>query len=500
MLARLHTLALAVLLGSTWLAPAAQAADVTLPKVVTRAQGSRLGGIRPGPQPCPAGLPAELQCLAGQDYLGAWFWMAQPKDWNGVLVLHTHDGPDLEEPDPERSARDMVQWAVWLRAGYAWAGSSYREAGFDAENAAEDSERVRQAFIAEFGEPKQVLLHGHGWGAPVATRMAQRYTTPDIHPRRPGSGKRPYDGVLLTNGQLAGARAFDVLLDLRVLYQAVCANHPLPSEPPYPLWMGLPVDSRLAPEALKLRVNDCTGLLRPGSERSPAQQRALNTLTRLSRVPEAGLLRQLQDATWGLQHLVWRQLGGKSALGNEAVVYGSARDAALNTQLPRYKIDAQARATLEGLSDPGGLIHIPVLSLHAVDDPVVFVEQQASWLAAMEEASSGAQLLQLYLPGSDHEHVGEPQLLGAAEALRRWIASGQKPSPADVATTCLRQDKNCRWLPEFRVPALATRSPERRPVAARQAAPQVLGTSSVVTPVAPPAALPRAPLGSPAPP
>jgi alpha-beta hydrolase superfamily lysophospholipase len=491
-------LAVALLLGSAGIhtraqpAPAANAAtqDVTLPKVTARAKGSRLGGIRPGPQPCPEGLPAEVQCLAGQDYLGAWFWMALPKDWNGVLVLHTHDGPELGEPDPERSARDMAHWSAWLRAGYAWAGSSYREGGFDTENAAEDSERVRQAFIAEFGEPQQVLLHGHGWGAPVAARMAQRYTTPDIHPRRPSSGKRPYDAVLLSNGLLAGARGFDAWLDLRVLYQALCANHPLPTEEAYPLWMGLPVGNKLSAEALSQRVNDCTGLQRKPSERSPAQQKVLTQLTRLSRIPEAGLMRQLQDATWGLQHLVWQQLGGKSALGNEAVVYGGASDAALNQQLPRYKIDAQARGALEGYADPGGLIHIPVLSLHAVDDPVVFVEQQASWKAAMEEAGTGPNLLQLYLPGGEHDRVPEAQLLAAAKAVLGWAASGQKPNPAAIPG---------RWLNDYRVAELATRSPERRPVAARQATPQVLGVNPVVLPPAPAAALPRRPLDSPAP-
>lgn len=474
--------------------PAWAADDVTLPKVTTRAKGSRLGGILPSAQPCPEGVPADVDCMAGQDYLGAWFWMARPKDWNGVLVLHTHDGPDLEEPTDERPARDMVQWSVWLRAGYAWAGSSYRAAGYDAENAAEDSERVRSAFIADFGEPKRVLLHGHGWGAPVATRMAQRFTTPDIHPRRIGSGKRPYDGVLLTNGQLAGARSFDTWLDLRVLYQALCGNHPAAGEADYPVWMGLPVNGKLTRDSLAQRVNDCTGLQRPPAERSPAQQKTLATLVRLSRVPEAGLLRQLQGATWGLQHLVWHQLGGKSALGNEGIAYGNNTDAALNQRLPRYKLDAPSRATLEGLSDPGSGVHIPVLSVHAVDNPIVFVEQQSVWRAAMTESGNTEQLLQLYAAGNDHDRLPDAQVLSAARQLLDWIDSGKKPAPAAVAGAC----SACRWLPDYRVADLAARVPERRPVAARQATPQVLSTPSVITPPSQPAAPLREALPAPA--
>lgn len=484
-----------LLLGLTVaLSAAAAPDDVTLPKVTARAKASRIGGIRPGPQPCPEGLPAATECRAGQDYLGAWYWMARPKDWNGVLVLHTHDDPDLEAPDPERSARDMVQWKAWLEAGYGWAGSGYRAAGYDSENAAEDSERVRQEFIGEFGEPRRVLLHGHGWGAPVATRMAQRYTTPDFHPRRAGAGKRPYDGVLLTNGQLAGARAFDAWLDLRVVYQAVCANHPAPNEPPYPVWMGLPLNAKLSRDDLARRVDDCTGLLRPAAQRSPVQQKALATLVRLTGVPEAGLLPQLQRATWDLQHLVWRQLGGRSALGNEGIVYGGPADAAFNRSLPRYRIDATARATLEGLTDAGGLVHIPVLSVHTAGDPVAFVEQAAFWRQSMEEAGTADLLLQLYAPGARHD-LPPVQLLGAAAALLDWIDSGRKPAAATVAKAC----SACGWLVNYRAAALATRVPERRPVAARTAV-QVLGTSTVVTPAAPAAAPPRPPLDAPQPP
>lgn len=495
---------LPLLLGLLVALPSLAADDVTLPKVTTRAKGSRLGGILPTPQPCPEGVPADVECMAGQDYLGAWFWMARPKDWNGVLVLHTHDNPELAEPTEERPARDMVQWSIWLRAGYAWAGSSFRAAGYDAESAAEDSERVRSAFIADFGEPKRVLLHGHGWGAPVATRMAQRFTTPDIHPRRIGSGKRPYDGVLLTNGQLGGSRHFDTWLDLRVIYQALCANHPAANETPYPVWMGLPVNGKLTQEGLAQRVNDCTGLQRPPAERTSAQQKTLATLVRLSRVPEAGLLRQLEGATWGLQHLVWHQLGGKSALGNEGITYGNnagnnlgnsaAGDAALNQQLPRYKLDAQARATLDDLTDPGTGVHIPVLSMHAVDDPVVFVEQESRWRAGMTEAGNIEPLLQLYAVGQDHDRLPDAQLLSAASQLLSWIDSGQKPAPTAVARAC----GTCRWLPDYRVAELNARVPERRAVATRPTTPQVLSAPSMITPPPRPAAPPREPLPAPA--
>jgi hypothetical protein len=470
-------------------AAAQQGNDITLPKVTARAKASRIGGIRTGTQPCPDGLPTGVECMAGQDYLGAWYWLAKPKDWNGVLVLHTHDDPDLETPDPERPARDMVRWKAWLDAGYAWAGSGFRAAGYDAENAAEDSERVRQEFIGEFGEPKRVLLHGHGWGAPVATRMAQRYTTPDFHPKRGSSGKPPYDAVLLTNGQLAGARAFDGWLDLRVLYQAVCRNHPAANEPAYPLWMGLPLNATLADDELVRRVDDCTGVARKPAQRSAAQQQALATLLRLTGLPEAGLLPQLRHATYDLQYLVWQQLGGKSALGNEGIVYGSTADAALNRALPRYRIDAAARGLLEGLSDAGGSVHVPVLTLHAQGDPIAVVEQTSFWRQSMEETGTAAQLLQVVMPGADHDQVPAAALTAAARTLLDWVQSGQRPAAAAVARACA----GCGWRTDLPVAALASRVPERRPVASRTAV-QVLGAPNVAAPEIIPAAPLKAPL------
>ena len=73
----------------------------------------------PEPAPCPAGLPAATRCLTGRDDAGAFYWIAVPPAWNGVLVLHAHGGPELGEPRAERSAQDLKRWAVMLKAGYA---------------------------------------------------------------------------------------------------------------------------------------------------------------------------------------------------------------------------------------------------------------------------------------------------------------------------------------------------------------------------------------------
>lgn len=437
----------------------------------------KLSGELPSVMPCPEGLPALTECRRGRDHLGAWVWMARPADWNGKLVVHAHGGPELGDPSAERSARDLQRWSVWLRAGWAWVGSSFRQGGVELRAAADDTERARQAFVGEYGEPAFTLLHGQSWGAGVAASVAERFTTPDFHPRRPMSGRPPYSAVLLSSGVLGGGtRAYDVRLDLRVVYQAVCRNHPRPDEPGYPLWMGYPlIAGKVQPMTraqLAERVDECTGLSRPAAQRSAAQQRALDTISRVTTIPESALLGHLAWATWHFHDIVWRKLKGANPFGNEGVVYrgsGDARiDQALNARVDRYRADPAALAALAADTHPSGRIHRPVLTLHAVRDTVAFVELESQWRQTMEEAGSTANLLQVYSDHGEHSYLSDAAYLAAAKALEDWVRSSTRPNAADVAAGCRALDPQwqpatgCRFLPDYQPKPLDERVPPRR--------------------------------------
>ena len=105
------------------------------------------------PSACPAGVAAGTRCVLGRDSAGAYYWLAMPPSWNGTLVVHAHGGPELGPPKAERAAEDLKRWSIWTRAGFAYAGSGYRQGGVAVTSAAEDTERVRRIFIAEFGAP-----------------------------------------------------------------------------------------------------------------------------------------------------------------------------------------------------------------------------------------------------------------------------------------------------------------------------------------------------------
>jgi alpha-beta hydrolase superfamily lysophospholipase len=406
----------------------------------------------PAPEsaPCPVGLPDTTRCLTGRDDAGAFYWIAVPPAWNGVLVLHAHGGPELGEPRAERTAQDLKRWAVMLKAGYAWAGSSYRQGGVAVRAAGEDTERLRLIFDAAIGKPRLTILHGQSWGASVAAKAAEAYPT-------------SYDGVLLTSGVLGGGtRSYDFRLDLRVVYQALCRNHPLPSEPAYPLWQGLPLDSKLTNAELARRVDDCTGLRLQPEQRSAAQQRTLESILKVVRIPERSLIGHLNWATWHFQDIAFKRLDSGNTFGNLGATYvGSTDDAVLNAKVARYRADPAAVARFALDTDPTGKIKAPVLTTHAIDDPVAFVELDSAFLDTMRAAGTADHLAQTFTDEHEHSYLSDAEYPALMEALLAWIATGEKPTPQRIADRCAallpRFGGACHFVPAYRPAPLSER-------------------------------------------
>ncbi len=409
------------------------------------------------PAPCPAGLPEGTRCASGRDEAGAFWWAAVPKDWDRhVLVLHAHGGPELGPPKAERSAEDLQRWKVMVRAGWAWAGSTYRQGGVVVHAAAEDTERLRKRFAEEFGAPRFTLLHGQSWGASVAATAAQLYP-------------QSWDAVLLTSGVLGGgSRSYDFRLDLRVVWQVVCHNHPRPGETAYPLWQGLPQGATMTRAELNRRVDECTGLGHPAAERSAEQQQRLKTLLDTIRIPERSLAGHLAWGTFHFQDIAWNRAGGRSVFGNMGVQYrGSPDDAALNEKVQRYRADPAARAAFAADTDPTGDIRRPVLTVHAIDDPVAFVELESTWAETMAAAGRADRLVQTFTDDHEHSYLSDVQYVAAAQSLVAWAEGGPKPTPDSVAERCAALQRTwgaeCRFRPDYRPPPLASRVPPRQP-------------------------------------
>jgi hypothetical protein len=392
---------------------------------------------------CPPELAAAT-CYTGQDAHGAYYTMAVPRRWNRSLVVFAHGGPDFAV-DPASTTADLTEWAVLVNEGYAWAGSSYRRGGYGVRAAAADVESVRRLFVGRFGRPARTYLHGQSFGGNVAAKVAETY------------GKQPgaYDGVLLTNGLLAGgSRGYDHRVDLRAVYQYYCRNLPRPSEAQYPLWQGLPANSKLTPEDVLARAQECTGFDSAPAERTATQQRNLDDILAVTRIPERSLATNMLYASFLFQDIVSKRLDGRSPFSNRGVRYtGSHDDKALNAGVERFSADATARRDLSYDSDLTGKISLPVLTLHAIGDPSVFVEHEAAYRATVRHAGQGGFLMQTFTTESEHGELSDAEYATSISALDTWVRTGRKPNPHSIARSCGTFDRTygsgCFYDPSF---------------------------------------------------
>ncbi|MGW5041581.1 hypothetical protein ACWEQK_25865 [Streptomyces parvulus] len=403
---------------------------------------------------CPPALAEKATCWTGRDTGGAYYTMAVPKDWNGSLVVHAHGGPDLgDASDPARSTEDLGRWAVMVEEGYAWAGSAYRRGGYGARMAAEDTENVRRLFTQRFGRPERTYLHGQSWGGDVAAKAAETY----------GARRGAYDGVLLTNGVLGGgSRGYDYRVDLRVVYQYYCRNHPRPTEPQYPLWQGLRPGSTMTNAGLDARLRECTGYDSAPADRTALQQRNLDDILAVTGIPERTLESHLRFATFTFRDIVSSRLDGHNPWSNRGVRYsGSHDDKALNAGVERFSADPAARRDLSYDSDLTGRVDLPVLTLHAIDDPTAFVEHEAAYRATLDGAGRGRNLVQTFTRESEHSSLSDSEYAASIAALDAWARTGRKPAPHSIAASCATFDATygdgCFYDPGFHPKPYASR-------------------------------------------
>lgn len=426
----------------------------TLAAAFTGAPAAQARTAAPAAVPCPAELAGRAACYTGQDAHGAYYALAVPEHWNGSLVVHAHGGPDLGTgSDPARSVDDLARWSVMVKEGYAWAGSSYRRGGYGTRMAAEDTETVRRLFVENFGKPRRTYVHGQSWGGDVAAKVVEVY----------GGRGGPYDGALLTSGVLGGgSRGYDYRVDLRVVYQYYCRNMPRPTEPQYPLWQGLRADSTLTTAGLRARLQECTGYASAPQERTALQQRNLDDILAVTGVPERTLESHLRFAVFTFRDIVRDRLGGRNPFSDRGVRYsGSHDDKALNAGVERFAADPTAARDLSYDGDLTGQVSIPVLTLHAIDDPTAFVEHEAAYRDTLRGAHRDRHLVQTFSHESEHSALSDAEYADSIAALDGWVRTGRKPTPGSIAAACAAFDRvyatGCFYDPAFRPASYASR-------------------------------------------
>lgn len=395
---------------------------------------------------CPESVTTIATCHSTRDSNGAWVWVAVPKQWNKTLIVHAHGGPSLNAPELSEAIEDMQRFDVFVRNGSAWVSSTYRRGGYGVRMAAADVDHSRELFWRAFGKPTRTVLHGQSYGGNVAAKVAELDAL-DVQ------GTPNYDGVMLTSGVLAGGtRAYDFRADLRAVYQYYCRNLPTSGEPPYPVWQGLPADSKLTRHQIQQRVESCTGVSLKPAERSSEQARRLRNILAVTGIAEKQLLAHMSWATLTFRDLVHGRLNGLNPFDNSRRTYqGSDDDAALNAGVERFTADPRALAKLAYDADLSGLIVLPTVTMHALHDPTISFAVEKDYARVVAAAGRSNLLVQTATDEHGHSKLAETQYMALLTALNEWLDTGRRPMPGDIAATCRRLEATmpggCRFVP-----------------------------------------------------
>jgi hypothetical protein len=383
--------------------------------------------------------PADAQqTLTGRTAGGAWYRIDVPEPWNGQLVIWNH-GYDLSDPEPEPDLGPLA--ALQRSEGFAVAASTYRDGGWATFKVVKDLRALVAAFRSQVGDPTAVYLTGGSFGGLVSVQAAET------------GGVGNVAGVLALCAPLAGSRNWDGALDLRLTYDAVCAEEPAAAIPGGAT--GLPAGDEPSAEELVAAIDACTGVSRPRAARTAAQRRRLARLLELTRIDESFLLLNMEFATRGLSDLIHdrRKLRGRQGVGNQGVRY---RDPELDADIERVRARRGVARRLARFYTPNGRLgSTPVLALHTDGDDLVVVENLSSYA----EVASPEMLVNAVAVERVPTHCGftPAEIVAGWETLVVWGNNGSRPTVESLQSNCtafaglLGLEATCRFDASYEI-------------------------------------------------
>jgi len=408
------------------------------------------------------GLSAHAQEISGTTASGVWYRIAVPAGWQagGPLVLYQH-GFNFSEADGPPSLGPLRD--VMLSQGYAVAASAYAQRGWAVFTAIEDNRELLALFTEEYGAPGEIVPFGGSLGGLLALKLAE---TPGLPPVR---------GAYALCPAAAGSRLWDHAIDMRLAYDVVCdGSGRLPRGPqplPWALDLGdIPADIEdLENQVEVLRalipLNQCTGVNLPEPLRSSGMKRRLAQLMAVAGTDdETFFITNMAYAIYALSDVVRApdKMAGRNPLATRGVAYA---DPAIETGIARVDADPLAALSLRWASDFRGAVgSAKVLSLHTSDDQLVVPANQD----VLRRHLPAGQLVSAIVAEQAPSHCGFSTAEGLAgwEALRAWMAGGDRPQVADLQQRCQAlatagADGDCRFDPQASVPALDAVIPPR---------------------------------------
>ena len=378
--------------------------------------------------------------LTGNTNGGGFFKIVVPTVWNGDLVIWNH-GFSLSPVGPVSDLGPLS--AVQLSEGYAVAASSYQQIGWALFKTKNDTQNMVNVFKANFGTPNAVLVNGASLGGIVTAHILEKANIGNVV------------GAYPICGAVAGGRNWDAGLDLRLVYDAVCANTPAAAIPggatglPAPGFPSYPFTQT----QMAVAANACMGVLTPAPFRTPQQNANLALFLSTTQLPANFILTDLGFALFGYSNLIWdpAKLNGSQGVGNANVNYDNG--GFIDTNIQRVSTNNGGVNRVKKYFTPAGNVgNVKIVSLHTDGDGLVIVENENEYAQVVP----AAKLTTAIVDESGNTHCGftGSETLAGWDSLRGWVAGGPQPTATSIQSTCLGigGPTQCRINPAFVIP------------------------------------------------
>ena len=380
--------------------------------------------------------------LTGNTDGGAFFKIVVPTVWNGDLVIWNH-GFSLSPVGPVSDLGPLS--ALQLSEGYAVAASSFQQLGWALFKTKNDTQNMVNVFKANFGTPNKILVNGASLGGIVTAHVIEKANIGNVV------------GAYPICGALAGSRNWDGAIDLRLTYDAVCANTPAAAIPggatglPSPGFPSYPFTQT----QMAVAANACMGVLTPPAFRTPQQNANLALYLATTQLPANFILTDLGFGVFGYSDLIFdpAKLDGGQGVGNANVNYDNG--GFIDTNIQRVSTNHGAVNRVNKYFTPDGNVGaVKIVSLHTDGDGLVIVENEKEYA----DVVPAGKLTTAIVDESGNTHCGFTGSETAAgwESLRGWVAGGPQPTAAGIQGLCGvisgGAPGQCRINPAFVIP------------------------------------------------
>jgi pimeloyl-ACP methyl ester carboxylesterase len=375
---------------------------------------------------------------------GATYLIQVPSNWNGTLFLYSHGYVVPGSSNPAADVGDPITGAWMLKHGYALAGSSYANAGWDISNALPDQIHTLNVFDKIVGTPTRTIAWGHSLGGMITAGLVQRY------PAR-------FNGALPMCGVVSGALAtWNTTLDSEFAFQQLIdpsVSVVNITNPGANLGSALTAATSAqktakgrARLALSAALADIPGWFTPLTPQPAATDYAAqeaNQYLWASQVdfPFAFALRADVEAraggnpSWNTGVNYFKDLLNSADLKEVLALYQAAhlnlfKDLATLAAAPRISADPAAKAYLAKNITYNGQLNIPVLTMHTIGDGLVVPENEQAYSSVVSRSGESAMLRQIFVDRAGHCAFTPAETITAVKVLLNRLNTGEWNAPS----------------------------------------------------------------------